>query len=88
MCLSEAKGMDIKMKTVSANNWSVLNNIIYKIYTTKDADKMRKNFLEQMKMVLDFDSAEFYLTDLEDSSHREKVCRTAGADIFFHFFCF
>ena len=87
MCLSEAKGMDIKMKTVSANNWSVLNNIIYKIYTTKDADKMRKNFLEQMKMVLDFDSAEFYLTDLEDSSHFSQPikynCEIDGEGMFY-----
>ena len=75
------------MKTVSANNWSVLNNIIYKIYTTKDADKMRKNFLEQMKMVLDFDSAEFYLTDLEDSSHFSQPikynCEIDGEGMFY-----
>lgn len=55
------------MRTVSANNWSVLNHVIYKIYSTSDMGQMRKNFLEQMKMVLDFDGAEFYLTDLQDS---------------------
>lgn len=74
------------MKTIAANNWSVLNNIIYKIYTTKDAAAMRRNFLEQMKMVLDFDCAEFYLTDLEDSSHfLEPVkynCDIDGAGMF------
>ncbi len=56
------------MKTVAANNWSVLNNIIYKIYTTSDITQMRRQFLEQMKMVLDFDGAEFYLTEIKDSS--------------------
>ncbi len=74
------------MKTIAANNWSVLNNIIYKIYTTKDAAAMRRNFLEQMKMVLDFDCAEFYLTELEDSSHfLEPVkynCDIDGAGMF------
>lgn len=38
----------------------ILNSIIYKIYTTEDADIMREQFLEQMKMVLDFDSADFF----------------------------
>lgn len=75
------------MKTIAANNWSVLNNIIYKIYTTKDAAAMRRNFLEQMKMVLDFDCAEFYLTELEDSSHFfEPVkhnCDIDGAGMFY-----
>lgn len=60
------------MRTVTANNWSVLNNIIYKIYTTEDAQQMRERFLEQLKMVLDFDGAEFYLTDLVDSKRFVK----------------
>ncbi len=54
------------MRTIEANNWCVLNNIIYKIYTTVDAEQMRSIFLEQMKFVIEYDSAEFYLTDLED----------------------
>ncbi len=74
------------MRTVTANNWSVLNNIIYKIYTTEDAEMMRKNFLEQMKLVLDFDSAEFYLTDLMDSKKFVKPiqhnCDVNGAKLF------
>lgn len=41
------------MKTLETNDWMILNSIIYKIYTTEDADIMREQFLEQMKMVLD-----------------------------------
>lgn len=63
------------MRTVTANNWSVLNNIIYKIYTTEDAEQMRQQFLEQMKFVLEFDNAEFYLTDLEnDQKFVDRIC--------------
>lgn len=51
------------MKTLQTNDWMILNSIIYKIYTTEDMQIMRKQFLEQMKMVLDFDSADFYLAD-------------------------
>ena len=61
------------MRTVAANNWSVLNNIIYKIYTTADLTLMRQQFLEQMKMVLDFDGAEFYLTEVNEG---HKFCRS------------
>lgn len=74
------------MRTVSANNWSVLNNIIYKIYSTADAEQMRMHFLEQMKMVLDFDSAEFYLTDLDNCQKFVNVvqynCGVNGGKMF------
>ena len=74
------------MKTIAANNWSVLNNIIYKIYSTGDAKQMREDFLEQMKLVLDFDSAEFYLTDLNDSRKFVKPvqynCNLNGGKMF------
>ena len=49
------------MKTLDTNDWLVLNSMIYKIYTTEDADEMRKTFLEQLKMMIDFDAADFYL---------------------------
>ena len=56
------------MKTLETNDWMILNSIIYKIYTTEDADIMREQFLEQMKMVLDFDSADFFLADRKERS--------------------
>lgn len=75
------------MKTIAANNWSVLNNIIYKIYSVSDAKQMREYFLEQMKLVLDFDSAEFYLTDLNDSRKFVKPvqyhCSINGGKLFY-----
>lgn len=49
------------MKTLDTNDWLVLNSIIYKIYTTEDEKEMRTLFLEQLKMLIDFDAADFYL---------------------------
>lgn len=54
------------MRTLETNDWILLNSIIYKIYTTPDIDQMRQNFLEMMKMLIDFDSADFYLPDAKD----------------------
>ena len=51
----------ICVNTLQTNDWLILNSIIYEIYTTADFDGMRKKFLEQMKMLVDFDSAVFYL---------------------------
>ncbi|MDD3218910.1 MAG: helix-turn-helix transcriptional regulator [Lachnospiraceae bacterium] len=51
------------MKQIETSDFMVLNNIIYKVYTTKDLTEMRENLLEQLKMVLDFDSADFFLAD-------------------------
>ena len=62
------------MKTLETNDWLVLNSIIYKIYTTKDFDSMRIQFLEQIKTVVDFDSADFYLS----SSNEKRKSGTAG----------
>ena len=60
------------MKTLETNDWMILNSIIYKIYTTEDADIMREQFLEQMKMVLDFDSADFYLASSNEKENLER----------------
>ena len=57
------------MKTLETNDWMILNNIIYKIYTTENPRGMREQLIEQMKMVLDFDSADFYLA-AKDGSKR------------------
>lgn len=55
------------VKQLNTSDWIVLNNIIYKIYTTEDFRGMRSGLLEQLKMVLDFDSADFFL-----ASHGES----------------
>lgn len=49
------------MNTLQTNDWLILNSIIYEIYTTENVDEMRRKFLDQMKMLVDFDSADFYL---------------------------
>ncbi len=60
------------MKSFETNDWLVLNSIIYKIYTTNDFDGMRKQFLEQIKTVIDFDSADFYLASARQKEQLEK----------------
>ncbi|MGB4661340.1 MAG: helix-turn-helix transcriptional regulator [Mobilitalea sp.] len=49
------------MNHLETSDWLVLNNLIYKIYSTNDLSEMRKTLLEQLKMVIDFDSADFFL---------------------------
>ena len=51
---------------METNYWIMLNNIIYKIYTTENFDDMRYEILDQLKMVLDFDSADFYMASREE----------------------
>ena len=56
------------MNRLETNDWLVLNDIIYKIYTSENFDKMRVNFLEQIKLLLDFDSADFFLSKTDGSN--------------------
>jgi len=56
------------VKSMETNDWLVLNSIIYKIYTTKELDGMRETLLEQLKLVLDFDSADFFLAGEKELS--------------------
>ena len=53
------------MKRFENSDWLVLNSLIYKIYTTRDFELMRSEFLEQLRLVLDFDSAQFRLANEE-----------------------
>ena len=50
------------MNTIDNNEFMILNSIIYKIHTNPDFLAMRKELLEQLKMIIDFDSAEFHLS--------------------------
>jgi len=49
------------MRTLDTNDWLLINNIIYKIYTMNNVDDMRMQFLEQIRLLIDFDSASFHL---------------------------
>ena len=51
------------MRAFETNDWLLLNSMIYRIYTTEDFETMRQQFLEQLKMVIDFDSADFIWPD-------------------------
>ena len=55
------------MRTLETNDWILLNSIIYKIYTTESMREMREQFLEQIRMLGDFDSADFYLPSRDGS---------------------
>ena len=46
--------------------------IIYKVYTMEDFDEMRKELLEQLKLLVDFDSADFYLASVEDEKKLDR----------------
>lgn len=60
------------MRPLETNDWLILNNIIYQIYTTDDELSMRKSFLEQLKMLLDFDSADFFVSSRDREDVLEK----------------
>ncbi|MCR5055186.1 MAG: hypothetical protein K6A69_10125 [Lachnospiraceae bacterium] len=49
------------MRKLETNDFIILNNIIYKIYTMKNFNEMRLELLTQLKLLIDFDSADFYL---------------------------
>lgn len=61
------------MKQMTTSDWIVLNTIIYKIYTTEDFRAMRGELLEQLKLVLDFDSADFFLAETSQAGLRDPV---------------
>lgn len=53
------------MKALETNDWMLLNSIIYQIYTVEDASEMRRLFLERLKGIIDFDSADFCLQETD-----------------------
>lgn len=56
------------MRKLETNDWIILNNIIYKIHTTDNLDEMRSELLEQLKIVIDYDSADFFLASKDEGS--------------------
>ncbi len=53
------------------NDWMMFNSIVYKIYTVRQNREMREKFLEQLKMLIDFDAADFYLARRDKSQGLE-----------------
>ena len=56
------------MSFLQENEWMLLNDIIYKIYTIDNLSKMRKIFLELISLITPYDTATFYLAS-KDKSH-------------------
>ena len=69
------------MKTLETNDWMVLNSIIYKIYTMENFDEMRSVLLEQLKLLINFDSGDFFLTSSGNVSLRQPVMVNCEADL-------
>ena len=62
------------MRHLDTNDWLMMNGMIYKIYTMEDEKKMRQDFLEQLKLLIDFDAADFYLSsDTQDTGLTDPV---------------
>ncbi len=49
------------MKTFGTNDWIVLNHIIYRIHSMDNLDQMRSVLLEQLRSLIRYDSADFFL---------------------------
>ena len=47
------------MRKLETNDWILLNSIIYKILIMENMTQMRTQLLEQLRMLVDFDSAGF-----------------------------
>ena len=54
------------MGRLETNDWIVLNDIIYLIYSTKDMEEMQRLFLERIRKEIVYDAADFFLADFED----------------------
>jgi DNA-binding CsgD family transcriptional regulator len=56
------------MKLLEENDWIFLNDIAYKIHSIDDCTKMRRSFLELLKLLIPYDIATFYLSEHEHES--------------------
>lgn len=57
------------MRSLETNDWIVLNNIIFQIHSIEDLAQMRETLLEQLKILLDFQSANFYISSAENKNN-------------------
>lgn len=64
------------MKVMETNEWVLLNQIVYRIHSTEQETVMRKRFLEDIRLLIPFAQASFFL-----SSHdRNNVNRPVALD--------
>lgn len=60
---------------LNVNDWIVINSITYDIHFIEDFDKMRTHLLKQLKKIIDFDAADFFVVKKIGSS---KLCSPVG----------
>lgn len=51
------------MPTLETNDWVFINNITYRIHAINDVLQMQKSVLENLKHIIHYDKASFYLTE-------------------------
>lgn len=54
------------MGRLETNDWIILNNIIYDIYTTRNTEEMQRKFLDRLGSVIDYDAADFCTASNEE----------------------
>lgn len=70
------------VRTLGTNDWIVLNHIIYQIHSMEDLTEMRTMLVEQLKILFDYDSADFWLASPEgDHSFVDPVFYNESPDV-------
>ncbi len=64
------------MGRLETNDWIVLNDVIYLIYSTKNTEEMQEKFLERIKAVISFDAADFCLAGGDEENGLNKAVTT------------
>lgn len=57
---------------IKNSDWIILNSIIYKMYSTDNLSEMQSNLLAQLKELIDFDSAAFFLSSADNPHQLTK----------------
>ncbi len=69
------------MKTFGTNDWIVLNHIIYKIHSMDQLDQMRSMLIEQLRNLIQYDSADFFLGTGDAGELIDPVFYNADAEL-------
>lgn len=60
---------------LSENDWLSINNIVLKMYSQKCSDLFKNNFMKNLKYLIPYDKASFYLHDYEGEN---VLCHPSG----------
>jgi DNA-binding CsgD family transcriptional regulator len=61
------------MSELETNDWIVINNIIYDIYTIKNIEEMQRKFLEHLMSIVEYDAGDFCLASKESVAGIDSV---------------